>query len=85
MGGVPDNHVCLGNLLHHPAEGHLALDPTYPSLNLRIALCLLEFILHFLLGHLKVPLILPALVKEIKESHYAERHADLDHQVKGHV
>ena len=90
VGGVSDDHIRAGDLLHHAPLGPLPLNLLDFPLYLGVAFHLLVFFLDLLLGHLHLPLIVPLLVQEIRtrQGHkghgYAHNHTRrVLHQMKG--
>ena len=78
MGGVRDDHIRLGQILHHSAPGsflHLLPDT---ALNLRITFLLLVLFLDLLLGHSHVFAEFILLVDKVSsgDDHIDQRHPD---------
>ena len=65
MRGVRNNHICLGEILHHSALGGFPHSLPDTAFDLRISFLLLIFFFHFLLGHSHVPAEFYLLVDKI--------------------
>ena len=75
MGRVSDDHVRLGNRLHHARSGTLLLNAAQTTLDLRISLRLLVFVLDLLLGHPQVLFVFIPLVHIVCRGKKDENHA----------
>ena len=80
MGGVTNDHICLGHLLHHAGLCHPPLDLTDLTLDLRITFRLFVFLLDLLLGHTHLALVVPPLVEKVERRHRHESDDDLQKQ-----
>ena len=68
MRRVGDDNIRLRDLFHHPSARHFTLHLPDPRLNQRVSFTLFHFVLNFLLRHLQVFFVLPALEGIIKNS-----------------
>ena len=83
VGGVTDDHIGAGHLLHHTLLGPPALNLLDLALHLGIALSLLIFLLDLLFGHLQLPLIVPPLIEVVEEGQNGEGYGNTQHQGEG--
>ena len=84
MGRISYDHICLGNLLHHPAGCHLTLQAFDPVFNLRITFCLFILIFYFLLCHTKLFFVFPALIQIIAKGNDRKGNTYTYQQIKDH-
>ncbi|MNP52765.1 hypothetical protein D3C76_1471770 [compost metagenome] len=68
MGRVGDDHIRLRDRRHHPPLRSLALQLANALLDLGLALGILVFVAHFLLGHQQLLVRLPELDRHIHRS-----------------
>ena len=61
MSRVGNHHISRGHVLHHPALGHFTLELSNLAFNFWLALSVLVFVFHLLLGHAQFFLVIENL------------------------